>query len=392
MSTSFSALLRATSPGHEAIVEALRADDEQGIKARDARHAAIHACNSMQEIIESIPSDYRDKCADLLREGYKQVSLLVRTETTLAKWKRHLAVGTFPAHLRGSANQVQFTSGYKDSDAAKAAQKDTDDKHHAYQVARLTSDIAAKQAEVKFLQEACDPIKAHSDMRAALVPLCPAIVAKYKVPRDEIDPETREVTNVVWITSPAALRIRDHVLEDCGAYAQRVIQIATRIATAENAKIEKSKSIAAAATVAAADGADVVMADATLSAALKAEIKRTVMGLMPRDRKGGPALPSKATKKAREAAAATQAKITPGYESVLPGYIVRPRIRALTTFGYSGRRKKRSRPPQQKKEEYVVLAKAEGSKRAKKQKRKARPQQQQQQQKKGKGKGKEKAK
>ncbi|KAH9050409.1 hypothetical protein EDB87DRAFT_1696926 [Lactarius vividus] len=290
MSRSFSDLLRATSPGHEAIIEALRKDDEDELKIRDARHAKIFACTSVQEIIESIPSDYRDKCAELLRDGYKQ------------------------AHLRGSANKVQFTSGYKDSDAAQAAQRDTDDRFHKYQVASLTADIAAKRAEVKFLEEA------------------------------------------------------------------RVIQIATSIATAANAKIEKKKSIAATATVAASDGADVVMTDATLSAALKAEIKRTVMGLMPRDRKGGPAQPSKATKQAREAAAATQAKITPGYESVLPGYIVRPRIRALTTFGYSGRRKKRSRKPKQAKEEYVVMAKAEGSKRKQKKKRGAQQRQQQQQQ------------
>ncbi|KAH9059806.1 hypothetical protein EDB87DRAFT_1577344 [Lactarius vividus] len=275
MSRSFSDLLRATSPGHEAIIEALRKDDEDELKIRDARHAKIFACTSVQEIIESIPSDYRDKCAELLRDGYKQVTTLVNSRSTLAKWERHLSLGTFPAHLRGSANKVQFTSGYKDSDAAQAAQRDTDDRFHKYQVASLTADIAAKRAEVKFLEEAVDPRKAHMDMHAALVPLCPAIVARYKVPRDEIDPTTGEVSDVVWIPSPAAERIRDHVLADCGAYAQRVIQIATSIATAANAKIEKKKSIAATATVAASDGADVVMTDATLSAALKAEIKRT---------------------------------------------------------------------------------------------------------------------
>ncbi|KAH9049576.1 hypothetical protein EDB87DRAFT_1583331 [Lactarius vividus] len=206
MSRSFSDLLRATSPGHAAIVEALRKDDDDNLKIRDARHAQIFACTSVQEIIESIPSDYRENRA------------------TLAKWERHLSLGTFPAHRRGAANAVQFTSGYKDSEAAQAAKRDSDDRYHKYQVAALTADIAAKRAEVKFLEEAVDPRKAHMDMHAALVPLCPSIVARYKVPRDEIDPTTGEVSDVVWIPSPAAERIRDHVLEDCGAYAQRLRQ------------------------------------------------------------------------------------------------------------------------------------------------------------------------
>ncbi|KAI9435246.1 hypothetical protein H4582DRAFT_2079722 [Lactarius indigo] len=376
-SASFSALLRATSPGHQAIINELARDDDAASKARDLRHASILGCRSVEEVFECIPSDYRPHCADILRQGYKQVVQLVKARITVAKWKHHLSVGTLPAHLRGSAPKIQFTAGYGDSAAAQAAQKKADDEHAAHQVSRLTSDIAAREAEVKFLEEAIDPQKAFADMQAAIAPHVPAILKRYQVPLEErgVDPATGEirVTGVVWVTSPAAEAIRDQVLMDCGVYAARVIAIAQAVTDAESAKIEKKRNIASAATTAARDGDDVVMGE-SLSSAMRAEIKRVVMGLMPKQNKNASAGPSQLTKKARNQAAEVHAKIT--------GKKPKRKYRSQATESVDG----------------LVLAKAEGSQPRKKRARKgkgkgqAQPQQQQQKpQKKRKGKGKEKA-
>ncbi|KAH9008873.1 hypothetical protein EDB83DRAFT_2531479, partial [Lactarius deliciosus] len=276
---------------------------------------------------------------------------------------------TQPAHLRGTTQEIQFTAGYKDSQPAKDAQQSERDAWAAYQTAKLDRSIAARKAEIVFLEEATSPEKALSDMRAAVAPHCAGIIARYKVPRDVINPETGAVTNVVWVENPAAVEVRNNVMADVGVYAHRTISIGLNIGRQEAIKFEKRKDLAAKAQVAASDG-DTVMGDATLSNALKAEVKRLVMGVMPRDLKGHAsptAGSSNLTKKARVAAAHVQATVT----------------------GKGTGRKKQSRAPDRAKERIVVVAKAEGSK--PKRKRGRKQQQQQKQQPQGKGKGKEKA-
>ncbi|KAH8976611.1 hypothetical protein EDB86DRAFT_2839797 [Lactarius hatsudake] len=159
-------------------------------------------------------------------------------------------------------------------------------------------------------------------------------------------------------------------MADVGVYAHRAMSIALNVARQETLKFEKRRDLAAKAQVAASDG-DTVMGDATLSTALKAEVKRLVMGVMPRDLHGHAspgAGSSKLTKKARVAAAHVQATVT----------------------GKGTGKKKRSRAPDTPKERIVVVAKAEGSKPKRKRGRKQQ-QQKQKQQPQGKGKGKEKA-
>ncbi|KAH8977328.1 hypothetical protein EDB86DRAFT_2837987 [Lactarius hatsudake] len=245
--------------------------------------------------------------------------------------------GTLPAHLRGTTQEIQFTAGYKDSEAAKSSQQSDRDAWAAFQTAKLDRSIAAREAEIRFLEEAYLPGEGtfrHESCRRA--PL-------YKVPRDEVDPATGAVVNVVWVENPSAVELRDSVMADVGVYAHRAMSIALNVARQETLKFEKRRDLAAKAQVAASDG-DTVMGDATLSTALKAEVKRLVMGVMPRDLHGHAspgAGSSKLTKKARVAAAHVQATVTgkgTGYEE-----------EAVSRARHT-------------KERIVVVAKAEGSK------------------------------
>ncbi len=278
--SSFPSIARALSP-HAASQSAFFSISNDDATVRDARHAALLSCRTLEELIELIPSDYKEVLADQLRKGAAHCERLVKARSTVGKWKHHLSVGTFPPHLRTSAAKVQFTAGYSDTAAARAAQQSIDDAHLAYQKDSLTKAIAARDAEVVYLEEAIEPLKAREDLLKVLEPLSHTVVARYKVPLEERD-ENGVVTNIVMAQAPAAIAIRDQVLGDCGIYASCVVSITLNRAAALDRKIEKKKTVAAAAQVAAGDG-DTVMGDATVTAALKAEVKRQVMGLMPRE-------------------------------------------------------------------------------------------------------------
>ncbi|KAH9008944.1 hypothetical protein EDB83DRAFT_2322900 [Lactarius deliciosus] len=373
-SAVFSAVQRAGSPAYQGLANAILShsgdDDARLQHLQDQRHAGILACNSVAEIIELIPDDYRVHITDHLHSAQKAVAQLCSTRSTVAKWKHHRSVGTLPAHLRGSANKVQFTAGYGETAAAKAAQKTSDDAYSTYQLACLDRDIAARELEVVFLEAAISPDKATLDMRSALAPHCASILERYKVPRDVIGPDG-SVTDVQWKVNPQASAIMEATMADVGVYAHRAIAIALNIGKREDMRIEKTKSLAAAAKVAAGDGVAMDV-DATLAQTIRSEVKRQVMGVMPRDKQQSRgAGPSKLTGAARGAAANVQA----------------------TVHGQgTGSKKKRSGPKPQK-EGYTVVAKVEGSQKKRKRRGKGKGKQQQQQQQgpKPSRKGKEKA-
>ncbi|KAI9440192.1 hypothetical protein BJY52DRAFT_1195510 [Lactarius psammicola] len=353
-----SSFARALSPGAARSAHLLEAATTLS-EARDARHMAILSCRSVEEIVELIPSDYREKCADLLKSAVVHVERLYKARSTLAKWKHHLSVGTFPPHLRTSASQVQFTAGYGDTEAAKAAQRSINDKHHAYQVEQLTLAIKAREAEVVYLEAAIEAGKVRDDLLDHLVPMSTTIVGRYKVP-EEYTPAGATESSVRLVQSPAAEAIRDQVLIDCGIYASAAVSITLNRMSVMDAKIEKKRAISAAATVAAGDGADAVMGDATLTSAIKQEIKRTVMGLMPRENRAPKG--NATVKAARKAAAAVSAKTTPRqsgskYVSILPGHIPIARARRLQSM--FGRPKKSRKGKGKKQPVQVVVAKDE---------------------------------
>ncbi|KAH8999705.1 hypothetical protein EDB86DRAFT_2828312 [Lactarius hatsudake] len=370
---AFQSFQRAVSPGHQAIVAGLFQSDEDASAShqQNLRHAEILACASVDEIIKLIPDDYRIYIADHLHSAQKAVAQLCATRTTVAKWEHHRSVSTVPAHLKGNTHQVQFTAGYKETAAAKQAQNGVDAAYAAHRTAVLDLEIAARKAEIVFLEEATSPQKATLDMKSALAPHCASILERYKVPYDVVNPETG-ARDVEWRTNPQAEAIRDAVMADCGVYAHRAISIALNVAKRESLKIEKTKALAAKAQVAAADG-DSMDVDATLTTSIKNEVKRQVMGVMQRDKQvNARAGSSKLTGQARGAAAHTQATVT---------------------GSGTGKGKKRS-GPRPGKEKVVVVAKAEGSQKPKRKRGRGKgkgKQQQQQVPKSEKGKGKQKA-
>ncbi|KAH9009239.1 hypothetical protein EDB84DRAFT_1571367 [Lactarius hengduanensis] len=317
---------------------------------QNLRHAEILACNSVAEIIELIPDDYRMFIAD-------------HFGATTVQW------GHFLPPFGARPRNVNFRRTMRKRMRRKPINVQSDDRFAATRTAQLDSDIAARTLEETFLLEAIKPEKAFLDMRAAVAPQAAAIHGALQ---------------------GAAIAIRDTVWADCGVYAHRAIAIAFNAGKREQIKIEKKKDLADKAQVAASDG-DTLMGDATLATAIQREVKRQVMGHnMPRDKKTkvtqsrGGGGPSNLTRKAREAAATVQSRVQekgPGgrYGTRLAGFLSRSESAALKSFTH---RKNRARPNPQQKERYTVVAKAEGSqkKRGKRGKGGGKGKQQQQQQ------------
>jgi len=297
-----SAFIRALSPAIGAIPDTMVGIAESigdnprvppGELRRNARHSAIMGANATNEIIELIPADYRQLLADPLHALAALVDKLHHSRTTLAKWREHASAGTFPSHLKGSAPKIQLVKEFEGSPDATASKAALETAYKEFLTASLTASIKAKKDEVACLEREVSPEQAWTSLRAVVAAQAPSILARNKLPTEHMGPDGA-TTVTGWETSPAALAIRDHVLEDCVAYAMRVASITESSLAHRALKMKKKKDLSTAARTAAGD-TDVVMADATSS--VKSLVDKAVssalkgMSISPnasKKRKGGP--------------------------------------------------------------------------------------------------------
>ncbi|KAH8976349.1 hypothetical protein EDB92DRAFT_1811931 [Lactarius akahatsu] len=286
---SSSSIIRALSPSlaNIALNTAGSHDD-----ALNARHFALSGANSVDELIELIPSDYRLVLTDPLREIERHTYKLCSARATLAKWTHHASVGTLPPHLRGSAPRIQFSSGYKDADEAKARQAALDTADAEYRVKQLKESILAKTDEVTFMQLALSPQRLWSDLASHIVPRSVTVIAGSKLPVLATAADGTQSVSA-WENSPTAIKIRDDLLQDCAVFALRVVSLVEARDAALSRKIEKKRAVAAAATTAAADTEMVVdgVTPNTIASIVRKEVKSVFLGLIAQDKgkrgKGG---------------------------------------------------------------------------------------------------------
>ena len=282
---SFTAAARAMSP--PVAVIAHKSTDFKDL--RDIRHQGVMLANTVQDVIECVPSDYKSACANHLLSLAAETERLCKARSTVAQWKHHQSVGTLPPHLRAAPPQVQFTAGYGSTEAAKAAQQEINDAHAKCQITLLASMITAREKEVELLEGKLSPEAAALSLRTEVVKVALQVQDRYKIPIEtrragrEADGD-EAMADIVWEIAPAFQKMRDQVLADCPLYASRVVSICLNRHAAMQTKIEKKRSVAAAATVAASDGG-LVDETATLDKTIKDLVKRHVMGLMPREPK-----------------------------------------------------------------------------------------------------------
>ena len=256
-----SAFLRALSPALAANTEAVNAvgSGVREDKDRLARHSTIMGASSVNDLIELIPADYRSVLADPLHALVQLVIKLANSKSTLAKWLEHEAAGTMPAFLRGTAPQIQFTSGFSDTADGRAAKRELETVHVESQRRFLTVSIKGKKDEVTALKAETTPEHAWTTLRAIVAAHSPSILERNKLPVDTVNDAGRP--DVKWEISEAAIAIRDHVMEDCVVYAMRAVSLTESSLAHKALKIKKKRDLATSARTAAGDG-DVQMDDA----------------------------------------------------------------------------------------------------------------------------------
>ena len=279
---SNSAVIRALSPALQSIPAAIYdvandPESAQGVgstRARTARQTAIMGAASVHEIIELIPFDFRPMLADPLNALVVLVTKLGNSRTTLAKWREHQQAGTFPQHLKGTAPSVQLTSEFVGSEAARSSKDAMDLAWSKFQQDSLAASIQAKRDEVSALEAEVAPEKVWQRLRAIVQSEGDPIIARSKLPVIATDEDGRQ--SIMGLEpSAAVIATRDFVLEDCGAYAARVISITESKLAQAALRIKKKKDLASAARVAAGD-VDVEMGDSSTSAPAANSIKSMV--------------------------------------------------------------------------------------------------------------------
>ncbi|KAH9024044.1 hypothetical protein EDB83DRAFT_2320140 [Lactarius deliciosus] len=304
---SSSSIIRALSPSLANIAQHTASDP---VDALNARHFALSGANTVDELLELIPSDYRILSAT--------PTSCASSRATLAKWKHHASVGTLPAHLKGSAPKVQFTSGYKDADEAKAHSALLAASHEEYQKKVLAESIKAKADEVTFMEAAITPQRLWSDLASHIAPRSVTVIAGSKLPVVETAVDgTQSVT--AWEPSPTAIAIRDNLMVDCAVFALRVISLVEARDAALSRKIEKKRAVAAAATTAAADTDMVVdgVTSNTIAAVVRKEVQRAFMGLAAKE-KGGKGKGKNLMEITKKQAQKVMAKYQEGPKKYLP--------------------------------------------------------------------------
>jgi hypothetical protein len=252
-----SAFIRALSPAVGAITATNIAlaglgDDATASAAQKARLFAIMGVNSVHELIELIPSDYRAVLTDPLNRLVQLVHKLDSSKTTLAKWSEHERAGTLPPQLRGKPQKLQLTTEFAGTAQAAEAKSNLETAHKAYQAAVLTSWIKAKTDEVAVLVTETSAQTAWSALRRIVAAHGPSILERNKLPVIVQDGHGADAVGS-WEISAAAQAIHDHVMEDCIAYASRVITITENGLRVKALKFEKKKKLATAARTAAGD-------------------------------------------------------------------------------------------------------------------------------------------
>ncbi|KAH7890219.1 hypothetical protein F5I97DRAFT_1798331, partial [Phlebopus sp. FC_14] len=218
-----------------------------------ARHMAMQAASTVDEVIAMVPQDYRHVLAEPLKGVASTATKLLNARATLSKWEGHKANGTFPPHIVVKLPNVQTTKGFRESREGLACRANFTQKHDAYLGACLNDSISTKKDEVSFLQRALLPEALFQEFKHLIVARHQEVKAVSKIPVFSMD--GGEVMLTGWEENQAANKLGTEVLTDLVVYCHRIISIVEA-----RDQIEASKK---AKKVAVAKAADSEMADLT---------------------------------------------------------------------------------------------------------------------------------
>ncbi|KAH7881971.1 hypothetical protein F5I97DRAFT_1927528 [Phlebopus sp. FC_14] len=218
-----------------------------------ARHMAMQAASTVDEVIAMVPSDYRHVLAEPLKGVASTATKLLNARATLAKWEAHKAAGTFPPHIVVKLPAVQTTRGFRESAEGLACRANFTQKHDAYLGACLNDSISTKRDEVSFLQRALLPETLFKELQHLVVARHVELKMVSKIPEFSLDGGELILTG--WKENEATNKLSMEMLTDLVVYCHRIISLVEARESIEASKKAKK--------VAVAKAADAEMADLT---------------------------------------------------------------------------------------------------------------------------------
>ena len=112
--------------------------------------------NTIKEVIVMIPLDYRNVLQDPLQGVATTVDKLCVAQSSLAKWEKHRASGTYPMFVAVKPPTLVLSKEFSSSDSSANHQKAITNSHKEYLDLLLANAIKAKSDNIKFLTSSVD--------------------------------------------------------------------------------------------------------------------------------------------------------------------------------------------------------------------------------------------
>ncbi|KAI9449565.1 hypothetical protein HD554DRAFT_2034209, partial [Boletus coccyginus] len=276
---SLTAATRALSPSfvplsalENAVVDDPMTDDKY-VTHSAHRHAALQGANSVGEVIEMIPHDFRHVLAGPLRAIAATANRLYSVQATLEKWRSHQTAGTVPPFLSQKAPEVQFTKGFEESATGISQREKLAEAHKAYLKATFDNLIRAKVDEELFLKGALTPEELFKALSPLVITRGGELGRTSKVPDIRLVKDKQEVEVVGWVENTAIEGISKMVLNDCVVYAYRVISIVEASVSMSTRKKAAKKAVHEAADVEMQDGSSGRTIQSSVDKAINAALK-----------------------------------------------------------------------------------------------------------------------
>ncbi|KAH9838807.1 uncharacterized protein C8Q71DRAFT_722885 [Rhodofomes roseus] len=214
---------------------------EPGELTKVGRHHRLFAAANVTQVVDMVPSDYRQAFRPLLLEVSETQKKIFRIQATISKWEKTMASGTLPAHIRQTAPTLQQTKEFAASSGGAAQRAALEKVHGDYLQSYYTAELLAKKDELLFLEGHMTPENIFERCSAKIKEVFDRLVVTQKVPRFVTDGSG--ATNVIFEQSPLVKSVHDEVLEDCLAYALRVIGLETDTWNAGQDKAAAKKNV-----------------------------------------------------------------------------------------------------------------------------------------------------
>ncbi|CDO76749.1 hypothetical protein BN946_scf184314.g1 [Trametes cinnabarina] len=245
------AFARAMSPVIAAQQQAFPKEDPAAVALRVRREAYSKAI-SITDLIFTIPSNYRDVLAPVVRKTADHAEKLANAQASLRKLESALADGHPPSHLLLKTPELQGCKEFREEGGLETVNNSIRESVQAAQTAVVKAAIAGKKAEVDLLRGRLDNAYLFIAYKDAVTSRFVQVREQNKVPTLKyVDNDgtsvavnlSTDVTVEGWQTNPAIITEYNDLIIDLTSIAARAIAIINQRESAMQIKIEKKKQV-----------------------------------------------------------------------------------------------------------------------------------------------------